>query len=153
MSVVERNIGFSHVSTPQEQFGFKSELVMDSTHICVTAWLGYFLQTRWGKFMWPRWQRHDVLCAVSGVEQEDNPARRSPLVLWDPQKSSPHLSDTRSIKWDKITRLLSRIRETRLYVQRSSDDSSSGVWIRPSSYRVFFCNRCCLLGLMWTEHT
>lgn len=39
------------------------------------------------------------------------------------------------------------------YVQRSSDDSSSGVWIRPSSYRVFFCRKSRLLGFIWTEHT
>lgn len=38
------------------------------------------------------------------------------------------------------------------YIQRLADDSSSGVWIRPSSYRVFFCRKCCLLGFIWTEH-
>ncbi len=39
------------------------------------------------------------------------------------------------------------------HVQRSWEDSSSGVWILPSSYRVFFIRKRCLLGFMCTENT
>lgn len=138
------------------------------THVCSFNWLSVLLfscsghkcssetSTRGRGFASPdrrQRRRGSKRCPThqhpSGAVTGGNPARRSPPVL---RSWFLRLRKTGD-RWWEAEATPQDPDPTTGNTQMSSDESSSGVRIRPSSYRVFFCRKCCLMGFMRTTHT